>query len=322
MGFSSPALAASFSTPPNSTTAQTVSNNDTGAVAAGSSLSVTGTAITWITGLSSPGVVITNNGTISATSRGIDTSSSAISGNLTLINNAGAVFAASNDAFRINGGLSSGSVTVDNAGTVQSTGNGRVFDFVNATSNTTVFSITNQSGGTIRSSGSDVMRIGGGTTTITNSGLIDATNTAGSRAIRATTNLNNVISLSVVNNAGATIQSADDAIQINGASGSNSTTAARFSVDNAGTIKSATGQAIDFDNLTSTAASLHITNRATGLITAANADAIRPGENFTIDNYGQIIANGTIDPATGRPSADAIDLRAATTAPSTTMPAA
>ncbi|MGF6426330.1 autotransporter domain-containing protein [Bradyrhizobium sp. Pha-3] len=309
LGISCPALAASFSTPPNSTTAQTVSNNDTGAVATGSSLSVTGTAITWITGLSSPGVVITNNGTISATSRGIDTSSSAISGNLTLINNAGAVFTASNDAFRINGGLSSGSVTVDNAGTIQSTGNGRVFDFVNATSNTTVFSITNQSGGTIRSSGSDVMRIGGGTTTITNSGMIDATNTAGSRAIRATTNLNNVISLSIVNNAGATIQSADDAIQINGASGSNSTTAARFSVDNAGTIKSATGQAIDFDNLTSTAASVHITNRATGLITASNADAIRPGENFTIDNYGQIIANGTIDPATGRPSADAFDLQ-------------
>ncbi|WP_435521769.1 hypothetical protein [Bradyrhizobium elkanii] len=45
------------------------------------------------------------------------------------------------------------------------------------------------------------------------------------------------------------------------------------------------------------------------MITAANADAIRPGENFTIDNYGQIIANGTIDPATGRPSADAIDLQ-------------
>ncbi len=309
LGFSGSALAASFSTPPNSTTAQSVSNNDTGSVAAGSSLSVTGTAISWVTGLASPGVVITNNGTISATSRGIDTSGSAISGNLTLINNAGAVFTSANDAFRINGGLASGSVTVDNAGTIQATGSGRVFDFVNATSNSTVFSITNRSGGTIKSSGSDVMRIGGGTTTITNSGLIDATTTAGSRAIRATTNLNNVIALSIVNNAGATIQSADDAIQINGSGSTNTTTAGKFSVDNAGTIKSATGQAIDFDNLTSTAASVHITNRATGLITTANADAIRPGENFTIDNYGQIIANGTIDPVTGRPSADAIDLQ-------------
>ncbi|WP_210191241.1 autotransporter domain-containing protein [Bradyrhizobium mercantei] len=270
---------------------------------------MTGTAISWVTGLASPGVVITNNGTISATSRGIDTSGSAISGNLTLINNAGAVFTSANDAFRINGGLASGSVTVDNAGTIQATGSGRVFDFVNATSNSTVFSITNRSGGTIKSSGSDVMRIGGGTTTITNSGLIDATTTAGSRAIRATTNLNNVIALSIVNNAGATIQSADDAIQINGSGSTNTTTAGKFSVDNAGTIKSATGQAIDFDNLTSTAASVHITNRATGLITTANADAIRPGENFTIDNYGQIIANGTIDPVTGRPSADAIDLQ-------------
>ncbi|WP_081725941.1 MULTISPECIES: autotransporter outer membrane beta-barrel domain-containing protein [unclassified Bradyrhizobium] len=308
LGFSCPALAASFSTPPNSTTAQTVSNNDTGSVAAGSSLSVTGTAISWVTGLASPGVVITNNGTISATSRGIDTSSSAISGNLTLINNAGAVFTAANDAFRINGGLSSGTVTVDNFGTIQATSNGRVFDFVNATSKTTVFSITNESGGTIKSSGSDVMRIGGGTTTITNSGLIDATTTAGSRAIRATTNLDNVVSLSIVNKSGATIQSADDAIQINGSGSTNSTTTGRFSIDNAGTIRSATGQAIDFDNLTSTGATVQITNRAGGLITADNADAIRPGQNFTIDNYGQIIANSAPVPA-DRPGADAIDLQ-------------
>ena len=142
LGFSCPALAASFSTPPNSTTAQTVSNNDTGSVAAGSSLSVTGTAISWVTGLASPGVVITNNGTISATSRGIDTSSGAISGNLTLINNAGAVFTAANDAFRINGGLSSGTVTVDNFGTIQATSHGRVFEFLNQTSKTTGFSIS------------------------------------------------------------------------------------------------------------------------------------------------------------------------------------
>jgi len=308
LGYSGSALAASFSVPPNSTAAQTVSNNDTGSVGAGSSLSVTGTAITWVSGLASPGVVITNNGTISATSRGIDTSGSAISGNLTLNNNAGAVFTSSNDAFRINGGLSNGSVTVVNAGTIQSTNNGRVFDFVNATSNTTVFSITNQTGGIIKSQGSDVMRIGGGTTTITNSGLIDAATTAGSRAIRATTNLNNVVSLSIINTAGATIQSADDAIQINGGSGSNSTTAGKFSIDNAGTIRSATGQAVDFDNLTSTAATVQITNRATGIITSDNADAIRPGENFTIDNYGQIIANSAPVPA-DRPGSDGIDLQ-------------
>ena len=310
LGFSGSALAASFSTPPNSTTAKTVSNNDTGDVAAGSSLSVTGSpAITWGTGLASPGVVITNNGTISSTARGIDTSGSAISGNFTLLNNSGALFTSSNDAFRINGGLSSGSVTVNNAGTIQATNNGRVFDFVNATAKTTVFSITNQAGGTIKSLGSDVMRIGGGTTTITNSGLIDATTASGSRAIRATTNLNNVTSLSIVNNAGGTIQSADDAIQINGSGSTNTTTAGKFSIDNAGTIRSATGQAIDFDNLTSTAATVQITNRASGLITADNADAIRPGENFTVDNYGQIIANGAVDPASGRPGSDAIDLQ-------------
>jgi hypothetical protein len=116
------------------------------------------TPVTWVTGLASPGVVITNSGTIASTARAIDTSGSAISGNFTLLNNAGAVLTSAIDVFRINGGLSSGSVTVNNAGTIQSTATGRVFDFVNATSNSTVFSITNQAGAIIQSQSSDVMR--------------------------------------------------------------------------------------------------------------------------------------------------------------------
>ncbi|MFH0299519.1 autotransporter domain-containing protein [Bradyrhizobium sp. 31Argb] len=299
------ALAASFSVPPDDpATAKTVSNNDTGFVADGSTLSVIGTAITWTTGLASPGVVITNDGTISATSRGIDTSNSAISGNFALINNKDALFTSSNDAFRIQSGLTSGTVKVDNFGTIQSTNNGRVFDFNSVTSNTAVFSITNEAGGTLKALGNDVMRIGAGTTTITNSGLIDAS----ARAIRANTNLDNVTSLTIVNNAGATIQSVDDAIQINGSGSTNSSTRASFSIDNAGTIKSATGQAIDFDNLTSTAATVTITNRASGLITSDNADAMRPGQNFTVYNYGQIVANSAPEP-TDRPGADGIDLQ-------------
>jgi uncharacterized protein with beta-barrel porin domain len=308
IAFSS-ALAASFNVPPDDpATAKTVSNNDTGFVADGSTLSVIGTAITWTTGLASPGVVITNDGTISATSRGIDTSNSAISGNFTLINNKGAVFTSSNDVFRIQSGLTSGTVKVDNFGTIQSTNNGRVFDFNSVTSNAAVFSITNEAGGTLKAVGNDVMRIGAGTTTITNSGLIDATTNASSRAIRANTNLDNVTSFSIVNNAGAIIQSADDAIQINGSGSTNSTTAASISIDNAGTIRSATGQALDFDNLTSTAATVTITNRASGLITSDNADAMRPGQNFTIYNYGQIVANSAPEP-TDRPGSDGIDLQ-------------
>jgi uncharacterized protein with beta-barrel porin domain len=304
-------MAASFSVPSDSaTTAKTVSGNDTGLVGAGNTLSVTGTAITWTTGLASPGVVITNNGTISATSRGIDTPNSAISGNFTLLNNAGAMLTSANDAFRIQNNLTSGTVTVDNFGTIQSTATGRVLDFNAVTSNAAIFSITNEAGGTLKAAGSDVMRVGGGTTTITNSGLIDATTLTTTRAIRVTTDLNSVTSVSIVNNAGATIQSGDDAIQINSGvsnGASNATTTASFSVDNAGTIRSATGQAIDFDNLTSTAATVTITNRATGLITADNADAVRAGQNFTIYNYGQIIANGQPDP--DRPGSDGIDLQ-------------
>ena len=309
LSLSFPAMAASFSVPPDSaTTAKTVSTSDTGFVGAGNTLSVTGTAITWTTGLASPGVVITNNGTISATVRGIDTPNSAISGNFTLNNNAGAILTSANDAFRIQNNLTGGTVTIDNFGTIQSTTNGRVLDFNAVTSNATIFLLTNEAGGTMKAFGNDAMRVGGGATTITNSGLIDATTLTTTRAIRVTTNLNNVTSLSIVNNAGATIQAGDDALQINGSSG-NGTTTANFSVDNAGTIRSANGQAIDFDNLTSTAATVTITNRATGQITADNADAVRAGQNFAINNYGQITANALPVPA-DRPGSDGIDLQA------------
>jgi len=302
-----PAMAASFSIPPNSTAAQTLGNNETGTVGAGNTLSVTGTAITWMGSAGAPGAVITNNGTISATTRGIDTPNSAISGDLTLLNNAGATLTSTNDAVRIQNNLTTGTVTVNNAGTIQSTGTGQAFDFAGVTSTAAVFAITNQTGATIKAVGAEAIVVGGGATTITNSGLIDST-TGAFRGIRANNSLNNVTSVSVVNKAGGTIQSTDDAFQINGSGTTNATTTATFSVDNAGTIRSTTGQALDFDNLTSAAATVIITNRAGGLITADNADAIRAGQNFTINNSGQIIANSAPMP-TDRPGADGIDLQ-------------
>ena len=54
------------------------------------------------------------------------------------------------------------------------------------------------------------------------------------------------------------------------------------------------GQAIDFNDLVSTNGHVTITNEATGLIQAADADAIRAGVNATINNYGTIKSlNGT-----------------------------
>ncbi len=49
------------------------------------------------------------------------------------------------------------------------------------------------------------------------------------------------------------------------------------------------GQAIDFADLVSTSGTIHLTNEATGLIKAADADAIRGGVNMVIDNFGRIL---------------------------------
>ncbi len=66
-----------------------------------------------------------------------------------------------------------------------------------------------------------------------------------------------------------------------------------ISVTNSGTISETgtggnNGQALDFANITSSSGSTIITNMATGVITAADADAVRPGTNATVNNYGRI----------------------------------
>ena len=73
------------------TVAKTVGNNDTGTIQATGTLSDT-TDISWTGGSASPGVTINNSGTISATTRGIDTSGNFTTGSFTLNNNAGAKF--------------------------------------------------------------------------------------------------------------------------------------------------------------------------------------------------------------------------------------
>jgi hypothetical protein len=98
------------------TTAKTVGNNDIGIVEAGGILSDT-TDITWTGGSTSPGVVIDNAGTISATTRGIDTLGSFSTGSFKFVNEAGAkLISSGNDAFRINTNITSGTITVDNSG--------------------------------------------------------------------------------------------------------------------------------------------------------------------------------------------------------------
>jgi uncharacterized protein YhjY with autotransporter beta-barrel domain len=276
------------------TAARTVTGTDTGTI--NGTLAVTGTAISW-TGVSNgPGVVINNAGTITSGNRGIDTSGANPPRNLTLNNFAGALISTVDDAFRLNTGIGNGTVVINNAGTIISTGTGQTFDLASNTSATGTVQINNAATGILRAAGSDVIRPGSGATVITNSGLIDATASA-SRAINVNpADLATVTSLQVINTAGATIQSQDDAIRVTGTAGTTTTTG-QFVVDNAGTIKTigtASGQAIDFDNLNSPGATITIINRTSGVISAASADAIRPGQGATVTNYGLIFSDGAV----------------------------
>jgi hypothetical protein len=279
------------------TTPKTVSNNDIGTIEAGGTLSAA-TAITWTGGSNTPGVVIDNSGAINATTRAIDSSGAfATGGSITVNNNAGATISATgNDAWRINNALSAGgTITLNNAGTMTSNG-GQTLDFEAVTSANVDVNINNASTGIIRSTSSDAIRPGAGDIVIDNSGLIEST---AARGINLnTTNLTNITSFELTNDAGGTIRGLTDAVRITAGTLSPTATGT-FVIDNAGTIEStgvggSNGQALDLNDLVSPLGSVTITNQATGILRAADADAVRTGTNATVNNYGQIISlNGT-----------------------------
>ncbi|MDO9299065.1 hypothetical protein [Bradyrhizobium sp.] len=119
-------------------------------------------------------------------------------------------------------------------------------------------------------------------------------------------------SFAVHNGAGATITAVKDAIKIsNLGSGANGT----FTLDNEGTISSTgiagdAGQTLDLDDIASVNVQTVITNAASGVIQAADADAIRAGTNATINNSGQIVSHNGSASSTGN---DAIDFQSAHT---------
>jgi hypothetical protein len=87
---------------------------------------------------------------------------------------------------------------------------------------------------------------------------------------------------------GGIIEAQGDALRITADSGLD-TAAGTFTVENFGTIHStADGQAIDFDDLNSSAAHIAIANHAGGLIQAEGADGIRAGEGAVVTNAGTI----------------------------------
>ncbi|KAF1053312.1 MAG: Extracellular serine protease [Stenotrophomonas maltophilia] len=113
---------------------------------------------------------------------------------------------------------------------------------------------------------------------VDNSGTIEATD---GRAIdssgSATTR-----DYAIYNREGASILATDDAVRIK-----DEYTSGSLLLDNAGTITSQTGQAVDFDAMQGNVP-ITIINRETGVIHSDGNDGLRPGSNATITNYGEI----------------------------------
>ena len=103
-------------------------------------------------------------------------------------------------------------------------------------------------------------------------------------------------SFTLNNNAGATITSGNDVFRVNKSIGSGT-----LVVNNSGVMSStglngnSNGQAIDFNANTTLTGVVTINNFAGAVMSAADADAIRPGNLATINNFGSIVGNTTGD---------------------------
>lgn len=180
------------------------------------------------------------------------------------------------------------------------------FTVSSGTTDTTAKTVTGtdtgivQNGGTLATSGNAITWSGSTSkVTITNSGTITSSTARGFDTSGTFTSG----SLTFTNNAGATITSSNDALRIANPIGTGT-----VAINNYGTMTSTSnGRAIQLDANTSTAGSVTINNFAGGLLQSlGDADALRPGANSTINNWG------TINAAAG--SGDGIDYQASTTA--------
>jgi len=127
----------------------------------------------------------------------------------------------------------------------------------------------------------------GGTSTVTVNGSI-STAQAGSLGIDEADGVPDKSSFSIMIGANGSLKADGDAIRARNTFDNGSIT-----LDNAGLVQSQTGEALDFSGMTSTSTLLKITNEATGTIKALNGDAIRPGADSLIYNYGTISGQST-----------------------------
>lgn len=158
--------------------------------------------------------------------------------------------------------------------------------------------------GTLSVSGDPAVDLSGATTgagvTVTNQGLI----TSDDRAIDSDGAASAIHRVTIVNAAGATIDSLDDAVRFkaNYASGS-------LTLTNSGTLRSSEGRALSLDKLRSANWTTTLTNTASGVIASELEDGMKTGANATILNYGNITSGAFLDPDT---KPDGIDIDSAT----------
>lgn len=166
-----------------------------------------------------------------------------------------------------------------------------------------------QAGGTLQTSSTAVTQSGSASNvTLTNAGTIAST---GGRGFD-TSGGNTTRTITITNQAGALIRSdVNDALRVN-----TNITSGSVTIDNAGTIRAAAptdptstvqGQALDLRGMNSSGVSLTVINRATGVIEALNDDALRPGLNATVENYGIIRSFGANTSGGNNGTADGID---------------
>jgi len=175
------------------------------------------------------------------------------------------------------------------------------FTVSSGTTDTTAKTVTGtdtgtvQNGGTLATGGNAITWTGAGSSvTIINFGSITSSTARGFDTSSSVSNG----SLFFTNSAGATITSSNDALRINGSIGNGTVV-----INNYGTMTSTTnGRAIQLDANSSTTGSVTINNFTGGLLQSlGDADALRPGMNGVVNNWG------TINAAAG--SGDGVDFQ-------------
>lgn len=270
-------------------TAKTLSDAEKGVVETNATLDVTATAITQKG--AATGVVIENSGTIKAGTRAIDTSGAETNRTISVVNNG--LIQSGNDTFRINGDITQGTITLNNSGTMSSQ-TGQVLDFASMRSANAVINIQNS--GQIRADDHDAIRFGAGNISFSNAGQINAAK----RGINMD-EAGEIAQFTFENRSDGVLQSVDDGIRF-----SDKPVVGDIRIVNYGLIRTtgigdAGGQAIDFDK--TKANSILIQNY--GQIETTDADAVRPGMNGRVENWGSITAAGISPDA----SSDGIDFQ-------------